>query len=86
MDKAKEEKKILEINAYYDRLDLDEANSREANKKGIKFCISTDAHNPDMFKWMDLGVGIARRAWISRDAVINTYRLGNLLKVLKKNG
>jgi DNA polymerase (family 10) len=86
MDKAKEEEKTLEINAYYDRLDLDESNAREANKKGIKFCISTDAHNPDMFKWMNLGVGIARRAWISRDAVINTYELGKLLKVFKKNG
>ena len=33
--KAKEEKKILEINAYYDRLDLDEFNAREANKKEL---------------------------------------------------
>jgi len=86
MSKAKEEEKILEINAYYDRLDLDEFNAREANKRGVKFCISTDAHNPDMFKWMDLGVGIARRAWISRNSVINTYVLSDLLKVLKKNG
>jgi len=86
MSKAKEEEKILEINAYYDRLDLDEFNAREANKRGIKFCISTDAHNPDMFKWMDLGVGIARRAWISGDSVINTYELSDLLKVFKING
>jgi len=84
--KAKEKEKILEINAYYDRLDLDEFNTKEANKRGVKFCISTDAHNPDMFKWMDLGVGIARRAWISRDSVINTYVLSDLLKVFKKNG
>jgi len=86
MDKAKEEKKILEINAYYDRLDLNELNAREANEKGIKLCISTDAHNFDMFKWMDLGVGIARRAWIPRDSVINTYELNDLLKIFKRNG
>jgi DNA polymerase (family 10) len=86
MNKAKENKKILEINAYYDRLDLDEFNAREAHKRGIKFCISTDAHNPDMFKWMNLGIGIARRAWINREAVINTYELQDLAKTLKRNG
>jgi DNA polymerase (family 10) len=86
MEKAKEEEKILEINAYYDRLDLDEFNAREAYKRGIKFCISTDAHNPDMFKWMNLGVGIARRAWINREAIINTYELRDLAKILKRNG
>ena len=86
MSKAEEEKKILEINAYYDRLDLNDFNAKEANKRGIKLCISTDAHNFDMFKWMDLGVGIARRAWISSDSVINTYALNDLLKILKKNG
>ncbi|MEJ2355359.1 MAG: hypothetical protein P8Y62_05635, partial [candidate division WOR-3 bacterium] len=76
----------LEINAYYDRLDLDEFNAKEANNRGIKFCISTDAHNFEMFRWMDLGVGIARRAWISSNSVINTYKLDELLKVLKRNG
>lgn len=86
MSKAKEERKILEINAYYDRLDLNDFNAKEANKRGIKLCISTDAHNFDMFKWMDLGVGIARRAWISSNSVINTYALNDLLKILKKNG
>lgn len=85
-EKAKEEKKILEINAYYDRLDLDEFNAKEAKKRGVKFCISTDAHNFDMFKWMNLGVGIARRAWIDRDDIINAYELKDLLKIFKKNG
>ncbi len=86
INKAKEEEKVLEINAYYDRLDLDEFNAREANKKGVKFCISTDAHNLDMFKWMNLGVGIARRAWIPSASVINTFALNDLLKFLRKNG
>jgi DNA polymerase (family 10) len=86
MEKAKEKKKILEINAYYDRLDLNEFNAREANEKGIKLCISTDAHNFDMFKWMNLGVGIARRAWIPSNSVINTYVLADLLNTFKRNG
>jgi DNA polymerase (family 10) len=86
IEKAKEEGKILEINAFYDRLDLDEFKAKEANKKGVKLCINTDAHNTDMFKWMDLGVGIARRAWIGSKAIVNTYELDELLKIFKKNG
>ncbi|MEO0292744.1 MAG: DNA polymerase/3'-5' exonuclease PolX [candidate division WOR-3 bacterium] len=86
MEKAKEKGKILEINAYYDRLDLDEINSREAYKRGIKFCINTDAHNFDMFRWIKLGIGIARRAWIPAEAVINSYPLNDISKFLKKNG
>jgi len=86
MDKAKEQKKILEINAYYDRLDLNEFNAKEANNRGVKLCVNTDAHNFEMFRWMDLGVGIARRAWIGSNSVINTYKLSKLLKVLKRNG
>jgi DNA polymerase (family X) len=86
IEKAKEEGKILEINAFYDRLDLDEFKAKEANKKGVKLCINTDAHNTDMFRWMDLGVGIARRAWIGSKAIVNTYELDELLKIFKKNG
>ena len=84
LDKASEEDKILEINAYYDRLDLDENNARDAYKKGIKLMINTDAHNLRMFDWMVLGVGIARRAWLPPSAIVNTYKLKNFLSIIKK--
>jgi DNA polymerase (family 10) len=84
LDKASEEDKILEINAYYDRLDLDENNARDAYKKGIKLMINTDAHNLRMFDWMVLGVGIARRAWLPPSAIVNTYKLKNFLNIIKK--
>ncbi|MCK4571513.1 DNA polymerase/3'-5' exonuclease PolX, partial [candidate division WOR-3 bacterium] len=77
---------ILEINAYYDRLDLDEHNAREAYKKGIKLMINTDAHNLRMFDWMILGIGIARRAWLPSSAIVNTLTLKDFLKAIKRNG
>ncbi len=86
MEKASTEGKVLEINSYYDRLDLNLHNARKAYKKGIKLCINTDAHDLRMFDWMVLGVGIARRAWIPADAIINTLDLNALLKVIKRNG
>jgi DNA polymerase (family 10) len=84
LDKAREEDKILEINAYYDRLDLDENNARDAYKRGIKLIINTDAHNLRMFDWMVLGVGIARRAWLPRSAIVNTYKPKKFLNIIKK--
>ncbi len=86
MEKASEEGKVLEINAFYDRLDLNEYNAREAYKKGIKLVINTDAHNIRMFDWMVLGVGIARRAWLPSNAIINTYNLKELMEVIKRDG
>lgn len=86
LDKANKEGKILEINAYYDRLDLDEHNVREAYKKGIKLMINTDAHNLRMFDWMILGIGIARRAWLPSSAIVNTLTLEEFLKAIKRNG
>lgn len=86
LDKANKEGKILEINAYYDRLDLDEHNAREAYKKGIKLMINTDAHNLRMFDWMILGIGIARRAWLPSSAIVNTLTLKDFLKAIKRNG
>jgi len=86
LDKASKEGKILEINAYYDRLDLDEHNAREAYKKGIKLMINTDAHNLRMFDWMILGIGIARRAWLPSSAIVNTLTLKDFLKAIKRNG
>lgn len=86
LDKVNKEGKILEINAYYDRLDLDEHNAREAYKKGIKLMINTDAHNLRMFDWMILGIGIARRAWLPSSAIVNTLTLKDFLKAIKRNG
>lgn len=86
MQKAKEEDKVLEINAYYDRLDLNDIHSKEAYEMGNKMVINTDAHTLRMFDWMTLGVGVARRAWLPPEAIVNTYDYEKLSKALKING
>ena len=62
----------LEINCYYDRLDLDEINCRKAKEAGVMIAISTDAHHVDQMWMMELGVGIARRGWLETGDVLNT--------------
>ena len=76
--------KFLELNAYYDRLDLNEINLRKAKEMGIKIAIGTDAHHIGGMRMMRFGVGIARRGWLERKDVINCLSLQNLRKLLSR--
>jgi len=84
-EKSKKKGIILEINAYFDRLDLNDVNVKIAKSYGIKFSIGTDAHNLGMLKYWRLGVGIARRAWLSKSDLLNCYPTHQLIKILKKD-
>lgn len=81
--KAKEKNILLEINAYYDRLDLNEINAKRAKELGIKLVINTDSHNIKMMDDIYFGVYIARRAWLNKSDIINTNKLTELIKILK---
>lgn len=74
---------ILEINAYPERLDLNDIYCRMAKEKGVQLAISTDAHSIEGLTFMDLGVAVARRGWLEEKEVINTLPLDKLLKRLK---
>lgn len=76
--------KVLELNAYYDRLDLDEFNLKKSREKGVLIAIGTDTHYAHGFAMMRFGLGVARRAWLSKKDVINTLPAGRLLNLLKK--
>ncbi len=74
----------LEINAEPDRLDLNDIHAHMAKSKGVKLAISTDAHSVNAFQYMRFGVDQARRGWLTADDVINTRRLADLRKLLKR--
>ena len=74
---------FLEINAFPERLDLDDYHARAAKEAGCKLAIDTDAHNKEHFKYMRLGVAVARRGWLEEKDIINTLPLKNLKKLLK---
>lgn len=75
---------ILEINAYPERLDLNDVYCRMAKDKGVQLAIETDAHSADGLETMDLGVAVARRGWLEEKDIINTLPLDKLLQRLKK--
>ncbi|NIP29344.1 MAG: hypothetical protein GTO02_02770 [Candidatus Dadabacteria bacterium] len=84
METANKHNKALEINSYYRRLDLNDLNTKKAIDNGVKLIISTDAHNSNQLKEIKLGIGVARRGWVEKKDVINTYSLKKLKTWLQK--
>jgi len=76
---AAEHKTALEISAFPDRLDLRDVLCREAKTYGVKFAISTDAHQVHHLDLMRFGVAVARRGWLEKDDIINTLSQDGLL-------
>jgi len=74
----------LEINAFPQRLDLNDLDCRRAKEKGVKLALGTDAHSAEQLEAMPLGVAVARRGWLTRGDVINTLSVEELLKVMRK--
>jgi DNA polymerase (family 10) len=73
---------FLEINAYPNRLDLNDMNVKRAIKAGCKLVISTDSHNADHLRYIQLGIATARRGWAGKDDIINTLSLNELMKLM----
>lgn len=81
-EKAKERDIIMEINAFPDRLDLNDILSKQAKEKGLKFSIGTDAHAVSHMNFMHYGVATARRGWLEKKDILNTLSLKDLEKAL----
>ena len=65
----------LEINAFPDRLDLNDELVRRAREHGVVFAIDTDSHAVPHLDYIRYGIAVAQRGWISADEVINTWPL-----------
>ena len=62
----------LEINSQPDRLDLRDADARLAGERGVRIVVSTDAHSVAALGYAPLGIGQARRAWLTKEQIVNT--------------
>lgn len=74
----------LEINAQPQRMDLSARLAFMARDKGVKMIISTDSHTFGNFAYMNLGVSIARRAWCTREDILNTRSWKELNRFFQK--
>ncbi|MEK7014558.1 DNA polymerase/3'-5' exonuclease PolX [Bacillus sp. FSL R9-9410] len=82
---AKETNTVLELNANPNRLDLSAKLLKQAQDAGVKVAINTDAHTLEMLEDMETGVAAARKGWIQKDNVINTWDIERLLDYIKRN-
>jgi len=75
---------FLEINSQPDRLDLRDVHARAAKEAGLKLVIDSDAHQISAQGYVELGVGQARRGWLTKNDVVNTRTWPQIEKLRKK--
>lgn len=73
---------FLEINSQPDRLDLRDAHARAAAEAGVLMSVSSDAHEVPALAYVEVGIGQARRGWLTRDQVLNTRPWPEIAAVL----
>ena len=76
-------KVAMELNAYPDRLDLNDVHLRQAKQHGVKIVINTDSHHTSHMEKIRYGVLQARRAWLTKDDVLNTLPPQKFAKAIK---
>jgi DNA polymerase (family 10) len=84
VQKALDTGTFLEIDAQPDRLDLSDVHARLAREAGVKLSIDSDAHEIGALDFVELGVGQARRAWLTPDDVLNTRTWKQIEQLRKK--
>ncbi len=80
---AAKHKVAMELNSYPDRLDLNDVHLRQAKQRGVKIIINTDSHHTSHLDKIRYGVLQARRAWLTKDDVLNTLPAQRFSKAMK---
>ncbi len=75
----------FEINSQPYRLDLSDSHARLARDRGVKLVVTSDAHEIEALGFTRWGILTARRAWLTKDDVLNTLPLARFRKALRRN-
>lgn len=73
----------VEHNAFPDRLDLCDRDLRLAKELGCKISINTDSHHTTHMEKMRYGIRQLRRAWLTKQDVLNTLPPKEFLAALR---
>lgn len=82
IEKALETGTVLEIDSQPDRLDMPDAVARLAGEAGVPIAVTSDAHRLSALAYVELGVAQARRAWLTKQHVLNTRTWPQIQKLL----
>jgi DNA polymerase (family 10) len=83
MKAAAQKKVAMELNAYPDRLDLCDRHLRLAKQHGVKIVINTDSHHTSHMEKIRFGILQARRAWLTKEDVLNTLPVEKFAQAMK---
>jgi DNA polymerase (family 10) len=83
MKSAAQNKVAMELNAYPDRLDLCDRHLRLAKQHGVKIVINTDSHHTSHLEKIRFGILQARRAWLTKEDVLNTSPVEKFAQAIK---
>jgi DNA polymerase (family 10) len=76
---------FLEINGNPDRRDLNEVYAKQAAEAGVWLTIDSDAHWTETLGNIRYGVATARRAWLTKEAIVNTRPWSEVDKLRKRS-
>ena len=76
---------IIELNANPHRLDMDWRHWRRAAEKGVLCSINPDAHEAEHLAFVEAGIRVARKGWLTADQVLNTWPLERVVGYLEKS-
>ena len=68
----------IELNCSPSRLDVDELTAKMARDMGVPVVMNSDAHGVRELDHLRYGIGIARRAWLGPEHVLNTRSANDL--------
>ena len=82
VERALATKTALEINSQPDRLDMRDTHARLAGEAGVLITIDSDAHSPNALGYVEYGISQARRAWLTKEHILNTRPWSEIEKML----
>jgi DNA polymerase (family 10) len=82
IDAAVANQVIIELNASPWRLDMDWRHWRKAAERGLLCSINPDAHATEQLDYFRVGVGAARKGWLTKQNILTTRPLAEVKKWL----
>ncbi len=86
LKKCAENDIIIEINSNPMRLDLDYTYVKKAKEMGARFSVNPDSHRVEAFDYIEYGVNTARKGWLEKQDVINTYDIRAIREKILRGG
>ena len=77
---ARETGVAVEVNGLPDRLDLSAVHVREALAAGVDLVLNSDSHSPAGLASLELALATARKGAATRDRIVNTRPLADVLR------